>query len=384
MANRLSDQLVRTTQPVPTRQSFLWDDQIAGFGLRITPAGAKSFVVQHRVNGRSRRVTIGSYPDWTVVAAREAAKRLKREMDMGTDPTAQRRAVRSAPRVTDLWERYEREVLPRKAPRSQVDERIMWAKVIEPRLGNRLVQDISHDDIDDLHRWVTVERRTPVRANRTVEVLRRMFNLTIRWQWRTDNPAVGVKRNPEEKRHRYLSPDEIRRLVAALDAHPQKTSAAAIKLLLLTGARRGEVLGATWDMFDLGQGIWTKPSAHTKQRKLHRVPLGTDAVQLLQSLRSQACGDYVFPGSHGAPLRELKRTWSTVCQKAGLADCRIHDLRHSFASILVSSGASLPIIGRMLGHTQASTTDRYAHLFDEPLRHAAEHVGSVVMQGPSK
>jgi integrase len=205
-----------------------------------------------------------------------------------------------------------------------------------------------------------------------------MFNLAIRRKWRADNPAVGVKRNFEDKRHRYLSPDEIARLVAALDGHPQRMSAAALRLLLLTGARRGEVLGATWDMFDLERGIWTKPSAHTKQRRLHRVPLSSPALELLRDLRKRANGPYVFPGSRGLPLREVKRTWASVCQTARLSDCRIHDLRHSFASILASSGASLPVIGRLLGHTQSATTDRYAHLFDEPLRIATEQVGLIV------
>lgn len=380
MAERLTEQLIRSAQPAPGRQTFLWDAQIAGFGLRITPAGAKSFITQHRVNGQTRRVTIGSHPDWTVQAAREAARELKREMDQGRDPNADRDMARTAPSMTELWRRYEAEALCRKAPRSQVDELIMWNKIIEPRLGRRKVQDVRREDVDDLHRWVTAERRTPVRANRTVEVLRRMFNLAIRWSWRPDNPAIGIQRNPEEKRHRYLTPDEIGRLMAALDGHPEQASANALRLLLLTGARRGEVLAATWAMFDLDAGVWTKPAAFTKQRRLHRVPLSSPALSVLRTLRAQADGDYVFPGAAGGPLLDVKRTWAAVCKSAGITDCRIHDLRHAFASILASSGASLPVIGRMLGHTQASTTSRYAHLFDEPLRAAAEQVGRVVMR----
>jgi integrase len=379
VAERLTDQLVRNASIPATTQAFLWDAQIAGFGLRVTPGGAKSFIAQHRVNGRTRRVTIGSYPDWTVQAAREMAKELKREMDCGRDPNASRDAARRAPSMVDLWDRYEAEVLTRKAPRSQIDERIMWANIIKPRLGDRRVHEIAQEDIDDLHRWVTVERQTPVRANRTVEVLRRLFNLAVRWKWRTENPAVGIKRNAEERRHRYLSPDEISRLMTALDGHKEETSAAALKFLLLTGARRGEVLGATWEMFNLLEGIWTKPASFTKQRKLHRVPLSSPALSILQSLRERSASDYVFPGSEGRHLVDIKRTWVTVCRTAEISDCRIHDLRHSFASILASAGASLPIIGQMLGHTQASTTSRYAHLLDEPLRAAAEQVGKAVV-----
>jgi integrase len=192
-------------------------------------------------------------------------------------------------------------------------------------------------------------------------------------------------------------------------------SANAIKLLMLTGARRGEVLGATWAMFDLDNGIWTKPSAHTKQRREHRVPLSGPALQLLLEMRESAqrqasnsgvpASPFVFPGAGGKPLTDIKRTWSSVCRKAGLTvqvakksldgnaimgkdgkpvlvqhqSVRLHDLRHSFASILVSAGASLPLIGQLLGHTQPQTTQRYSHLFDEVLRQAAETVGNYVV-----
>lgn len=193
-------------------------------------------------------------------------------------------------------------------------------------------------------------------------------------------------------------------------------SANAIKLLMLTGARRGEVLGATWAMFDLEHGVWNKPSAHTKQRKLHRVPLSGPAVQLLTEMKEAAkrkadgtpLDPFVFPGANGKALTEIKRTWVSVCRKAGLGaeveqtdrngkvildrhgkpkmvfrpNVRIHDIRHSFASILVSAGASLPLIGQMLGHTQVQTTQRYAHLFDDPLRKAAETVGAFVLPAP--
>jgi integrase len=340
---------------------------------------------------------------------------MKREVDHGHDPMGERQAQRDAPTVKELWERYEREHLPQKAPRTQVDERIMWQKIILPRFGRTKVADITHDDVDAFHRDITIVRGTPVRANRTVEVLRRAFNLAIRWKWRDDNPASGVRRNPEEKRNRYLNKVEIAALARALNEHSEPMSANAIKLLMLTGARRGEVLGATWEMFDLENGVWTKPSAHTKQRRVHRVPLSSPAIQLLAAMKDAAqhaaeatstpCNPFVFPGANDKPMTDIKRTWASVCRKAGLAvqvekkgrdgkimqgkdgkpamvwqpSVRIHDLRHSFASILVSAGASLPLIGQLLGHTQVQTTQRYAHLFDDPLRKAAETVGAYVL-----
>ncbi|MGZ5874325.1 MAG: tyrosine-type recombinase/integrase [Bradyrhizobium sp.] len=256
----------------------------------------------------------------------------------------------------------------------------------------------------ELHRDITRIRKTPVRANRTIEVLRGAFNLAIRWHWRQDNPAKGIQRNPEEKRERYLNKTDIMALARALNEQKEVASANAIKLLMLTGARRGEVLNATWDMFDLDQGIWVKPSAHTKQRRIHRVPLSGPAIELLRSIRTEATSQFVFCGAGGKALIDIKRTWSSACKVAGLTtqvpkrtrsgkvvvdssgapimidqpNVRMHDLRHSFASILVSAGASLPLIGQLLGHTQAQTTHRYAHLFDRPMRDAAEAVGAFV------
>lgn len=414
MLGKLTEAAARKALPPVRGQTMLWDSEVKGFALRITPGGAKSFILDYRIEGRQRRITIGSWPDWTVAAARLTARDMKREVDLGHDPMGERQAQREAPTVQEMWERYAREHLPKKAARSQADERMMWEKIILPRFGKMKVAAITHDDVDALHRDITEIRGTPVRANRTVEVLRKAFNLSIRWKWREDNPASGVRRNQEEKRNRYLNRTEIAALAQALNKHSEPVSANAIKLLMLTGARRGEVLGATWEMFDLENGVWTKPSSHTKQRKLHRVPLSGPAVQLLLEMKEaakvevegEAPSPYVFPGPTGKPLIEIKRTWVSVCRKAGLGaeapqldangkpvldrhgnpkkvfepNVRIHDIRHSFASILVSAGASLPLIGQMLGHTQVQTTQRYAHLFDDPLRKAAETVGAFVLQ----
>jgi integrase len=404
MTERLNDASVRNAPFPPRGQTLFWDGEIKGLALRITP-GAKSFVLNYRVEGRQRRITIGSYPDWSVQAARKAAKELKREVDQGCDPMGERHAERAAPILIDLWERYEAEYLPRKAAKSQAGERAMWANIVLPRLGREKLASVSHADVDALHHYITTVRGTPIVANRVIAFMRRMFNLAKRWGWLADNPATGVHKNPEEKRNRYLTRDEIIALAQALNEHAEAISANAIKLLMLTGARRGEVLGARWAMFDLENGVWTKPSAHTKQRRLHRVPLGGAALQLLIDMKQEATrkaeasgttmSPFVFPGVNGKSLTEIKRSWASVCKKAGLIEkmprqngkggemwrptVHLHDLRHSFASILVSSGASLPLIGQMLGHTQPQTTARYAHLYDDPLREAAETVGTFVL-----
>jgi integrase len=380
---RLTDKLVRGL-PLPQKGAVItYDADVAGFGARITAAGARAFVLNYMCVGRERRLTIGQFPIWSATAAREEARLLRRKVDAGVDPMDERDAkataadaARSAPTMNDLFARYEAEHLPRKSPRAASDDRSMWIKIVLPRLGKMKVGEVRPTDIDALHAEISKTR--PVRANRLIEVVRKAFNMAVRWGWRTDNPASGVHRNHEEKRARYLSGEEIIRLSEALAAHPERASANAIRLLLLTGARRNEVLTAQWDMFNLDTGVWAKPSSHTKQRKMHRVPLSTAARQLLVGMRADAAAPYVFPGRSGGPLTDIKRTWAAVCGNAGISGCRVHDLRHTYASILAGAGMSLPIIGALLGHTQAQTTSRYAHLLDDPLRVATERVGNVV------
>ena len=197
MAERLTEIRARKELAPARGQTILWDTDVKGFALRVTPGGAKSFLLDYRVEGRQRRITIGSFPDWSVQAARTAAKKLKQEVDGGRDPMGQRHADRVAPTLQDVWERYETEYLPRKAVRAQADERSMWQKIILPRLGKLKIASIDADHIDELHRDVTNVRGTPVRANRVVEVLRRAFNLAIRWKWLTDNPPPGFARTPK-------------------------------------------------------------------------------------------------------------------------------------------------------------------------------------------
>lgn len=379
MAERLTDALARRASAGNRPQKFFWDADVKGFALRVTNRGAKAFILDYRVAGRQRRITIGNYPDWTVIAARDVAKSMKRDVNLGQDPMGDRHSERVAPTISDLWDRYAIEHLVHKADRSQADERSMWAKLILPSLAKVKVKDLAHDQVAALHREITIDRGTPVRANRTIEVLRKALGMAVRWQWRPDNPATGIRRNAEDKRQHFLSTEELARVMRALADHPERVSANALKLLVLTGARRGEVLSARWDMFDLDKGVWTKPSAHTKQKKEHRVPLSAAAISMLKEIRQETTGSCVFPGkTPDAPITDIKRTWATICKTAGIERVRIHDLRHSFASLLVSNGASLPLIGAMLGHTQVATTARYAHLYDDPLRDAAEQVSAAI------
>lgn len=377
---RLTDAVVRKLAAPEKGNKIRYCGETPGFGCRVTAAGAKALILNYRIKGRERRFTIGAWPDWTVGTAREEAKRLKRDVDLGHDPLEERATDRTAPTIAELARRYREDHLPKK--RSRRDDESMLDRDVLPVLARLKVADVRHADVERLHREIS--KRAPIRANRVVALLSRMFNLAIRWGWRADNPARGIERNHEDRRQRFLSPAEIARLAQVLDRHPERTSASLVKLLLLTGARFGETASATWDQFDLTAGVWTKPSAHTKQRKEHRVPLSAPARQLLAELKAaNGSSAFVFPSSRGRPVTTIKKFWGTVCREAEIEGCRIHDLRHSHASILASAGLSLPVIGALLGHTQPGTTARYAHLLDDPLREAVERVGAMVDGKPS-
>jgi len=385
MSQHLTDGIVKGLAKPRTGNRITYDEKLKGFGVRVTAAGTRAFILNYRTKaGRERRYTIGSFPDWKVAAARAEASELKIRIDRGGDPVAELQAERGAPTVADLCKRFEDEHLPRCRPSTKRDYQAAIANDILPAMKHLKVADVTYSDIDALHRKIT-KRGAPYLANRRVAVLSKMFSLAIRWKYRTDNPAKGIERNQEVKRERYLTNDELGRLAIALAAHPDQQGANIIRLLLLTGARSGEVKAMRWADLDLETGVWTKPGATTKQKTKHRVPLSAPARQLLADIRAEADDDdeFVFPGRISGPRVEIKDIWADLRKTAGIVGARPHDLRHTYASVLVSAGQSLPIIGRLLGHTQASTTQRYAHLFDDPLRAATERAADVVTGRPS-
>ena len=373
---RITDALVRGLEQPTKGNRIVFDDRLPGFGVRITAKGYVAFVLNYMFKGRERRITIGGYGTWTVAAARKRAAEMKVEVANGVDPLEDRNQARHAPTVVDLYNRYRDDYMPKLAPRSAQDQRSMFTKSILPRIGSKKVEDVTFNDCEALHRHLTKDR--PLRANRVIEVLRRAFNLAIKWGWLDRNPAVGIEKNPEVKRERYLTLDEIQRLLVELDRHAQRNSCDVIRFILFTGCRKGEALRASWDQFDDSLRIWTKPAATTKQRRLHRVPVSSEVTTLLAKRQKSAVSKYVFDSGSGQPLTDIKKTWVSVTTAANISNARVHDLRHTFASIAVSKGLSLPIVGAMLGHTQAQTTSRYAHLMDEPLLQAAELVSNSI------
>lgn len=371
---KLTKRFVDLAQPT-SKDVFHWDDDMPGFGLRVKPSGVKSYIVQYRQNGRSRRMTIGRHGVLTAEEARKLARKQLGSVAHGNDPAEERHARRIAPTVKDLCDDYmERHALPNKRPSSVRNDYSMIESIILPKLGPKKVDEIIRRNVEPiLHRM----KDTPYRANRVRALLSKMFSLAVAWGWRDDNPVLGIEKFQEQKRDRWLSEEELQRLTTVLEAHLNQKNANIIRLLILTGARKGEVLNATWGQFDLERGVWTKPAHTTKQKRTEYVPLSSAAIELLTSWEKQMgdIGDYVFPGNvPGKPVHCIKKFWDEVRTAANLNEVRIHDLRHTFASHLVSNGTSLPIVGRLLGHTQPQTTQRYAHLADAPLRQALERI----------
>jgi integrase len=357
------------------------------------PEGARSFFLNYRIDGRERRYTIGEYPTWAVAAARQEAKEMrKRVTSRGEDPAADKRERREAATVRDLIDRYIEEHLPTKTGGKYraADEKRMLAMI-----GNELgmhtkVADVHFGDVEAMHRRITAgtDRPRPVRANRILGIASKMFTLALRpmagedkpWRNAVDgNPCKGVARNREEARERFFSQTELAAIGDALASYPGPAADCA-RLIMLTGCRPAEAMRAQWNEFDSEDGYWIKPSAHTKQRKVHKLPLNPPAIELIGRLRKHRRGKWVFPGSvAGAPLTAMWHVWHFVRDQAGLdKDARLYDLRHTFASVGAGGGLSLPVIGRLLGHTQPRTTQRYAHLADDPLKEASEKIGKVI------
>jgi integrase len=380
-----------------------YDDEVRGFGVRVTRNGVKSFILNYRINGRVRRATIGRCEEWSVTGARKKAETLRGQINDGIDPLAELEAERGAFTFADLAREYMEDAEGRKRPTSLRNDRAMLAHILQPQLGNCHLAEIDSDALSKIHRSL---KATPYRANRVLALSSAMFrwatrNNQAKAKWGiADNPARAIERYHEEQREKWLTQEQLESLQRALAAYPDPEAADAIRLLILTGSREGEVLNADWSQFDLQRGIWTKPSHHTKQKKIEHVPLSKASLIVLKRMAARRNGSpYLFPGRRENAARvTLRRPWVQVCKTAGLAleeriqgkrrqlvrykpIVRIHDLRHTFASHLVSKGESLHIVGKLLGHTQPQTTARYAHVADTALRDAANHFGDLIRGG---
>lgn len=368
--------------PPKGEERWLWDDELPGFGLRLYGSGRRVFFVQFRLGGRGapqRRLKLGIYGIVTPAQAREWAEQALRLVAEGKDPKALKleeraAAARTLEAVAAEW------LADGRGKRRDSTLRLygdLLGRLILPELGKRPVSALTHAEVA---RWHARQREAPFQGNRGLAVLAALMAWCIRRGERPaalGNPAQGVERFAERSRERFLSEAELAAIGEAIAAEEAKGmnpyAAAALRLLLLTGARRDEVRTLRWDAVDLARAQLRIAESKTGQKSIALAPA---AVQLLAELPTIAGSPYVFPGSSPKhPLSNLNRPWDAVREAAGLADVRLHDVRHSFASLGLARGVSLPMLGRLLGHSRVATTERYAHLAKDAVTRAAEDVG---------
>jgi len=375
---KLTKRVIEAAKP-DTKEALLWDSELKGFFCKITPSGKRSYFLYYRTkDGQQRKPKLGEHGAVTCEQAREMALKMLAAVSAGNDPSREQQDKRKAPTLAEFAARYvEQHAKNKKKPRSVEEDEGNLARHILPVLGSMKLASITRKHITDLHHTM---REKPTTANRVIALLSKMFNLAEAWGLRTDgsNPCRHVQKYKENKRTRYLSEAELARLGAVLaeDAANgiHNAAANAIRLLILTGCRHSEVLTLTWQEVDTERHCLRLKDSKTGAKT---IPLNPPALALLASLAVVDGNPHVFPGRFAeSHLTNLDRYWGSVKKRAGLEDVRLHDLRHTYASVGAAGGFSLPVIGALLGHTQASTTQRYAHLADNPLKHATDVIGA--------
>ena len=366
---------------IQAAEYFIWDDELPGFALRVLPSGRKGYIVQYRAGRRSRRMSLGPSTVLTCEQARTRAIGIIAAARNGDDPAAERDAERKTITVKELAERFDKEhVSVRVKETTAKGYRRLIERTILPALGRHRVTEVTRADIAKLHHDL---RHIPYEANRCLEVISKMFSLAEMWGLRPDgsNPRKHIKKYAEEKRERFLSPAELKRVGDVLremeDEGIELSSAiAAARLLILTGCRLGEIMTLQWEHVDLAGMALRLPDSKTGAKVVH---LGQPAIDVLTGIKKVDKNPWVIVGTlPGARLTDLQPFWRRVRARAGLNDVRIHDLRHTFASTAVASGQGLPMISKLLGHTQVQTTARYAHLAADPVRTAADAVANTL------
>lgn len=366
--------------PEGARRVDYFDAGIPGFMLEVRCSGGKTFYQRYRDGGgRERQFKIGPADILTVSQARRKARAVLAEAILGSDPQKEREELRSIPTlaefIRDSYMPYAKNV-----KRSwQTDETILRIHILQ-KFGAFRLDQISDQAIAALLSRMRDQGYASGTTNRVLVLLRYIFNLAKKWgvPGSAKNPTAGLKTAPDVCRERFLTHDEARRLLLALDADENRVAASAIKLLLFTGARRNEITYAKWELVNWEKRTLLVPRA--KSGRPRSIQLNSAALELLKSIPRVEDNPYIFPSPvTGRPSPSLHFPWFRIRDRAGLLDIRLHDLRHSFASFLVNQGVSLYVVQGLLGHTQARTTQRYAHLANDTLSDAAEVIRNVVL-----
>ncbi len=367
--------------PSKDKAYILWDGDIPGFGVRVMPSGRKSFVLQYRIGRRSRTMSLGYTRVITPEKARGMAIAHLAAIEDNRDPLADRDDLREALTVRELALRFDAEhIAVHLKPLTAAEYRRSLSKAILPFFGRRLIAEVTREEIARFrHKY----RHIPYFANRCLAILSKMFNLAELWGLRPDgsNPCRHIRKYKESRRERFLSAAELRRIgemLSEMKAERVEMASAliAIRLLILTGCRLSEILTLKWEHVDFDAGVLNLPDSKTGAKVVY---LGQPAVEMLRTAPRLHDNPWVIWGKKpGAHLYGLQDVWERVRARAGLKNARIHDLRHTFASAAVAAGQGLPMIGKLLGHTQVATTARYAHLAADPVKAAAEQVSSAI------
>ena len=372
----LTSRLARESKP-QEKDTILFDMKLPGFGLRLHPSGHKVYVVQTRIQGRTRRIVIARYGELKLSQARRSAREMLARIRAGENPADAIQREKEAPTFSEFAEEYLRRCDPLWKPSGRKTVRIYLKSRILPAFGRMPLDRIGHED---LAAWFdSASRERPGAANRAFEILRAMMTRAEEWglRERDTNPCLGIVKNPRKKIARFLDAYELARLGRALDEREAEWPefVTAIRLLALTGCRRSEVLNLRW--CDVSDEALHLPDSKTGPRA---VPLGEAARVLIEALRGEWRRDgFLFPSyAEGWRQDALRLRWQVVCKDAGLGKLRLHDLRHTMASHAVMSGENLPLVGKLLGHRRHRTTAGYAHLADGHLVEAAEKVGRII------
>jgi len=400
MAKRLTKSRIDKAHP-QEREYTIWDDSLPGFGVRIRPGGTKTFIVQKRL-GKGRReikMNVGRYcAPMTLEVARQQAKEWIGEILQGNDP--RRNTPENDITLAEFAIRFSEETDMRKKEQTIINEHSLLKHHIIPILGNVLVSELTRSDVARMMRkikqpeTVKIQRTNKARgksivrgglhcANRARDVLSAIMTHAIVLELRQTNPVSQVKPFKTQKRERYLTKEEIGRLAQALKeadaAGENQYATAAIRLIFYTGARKGEIISLKWSYVDYSRSMAFLSDSKTGAKGLYLPRL---AVELLEALPKRAGSPWVLPSLRGqGHLIGLQRVWSKIRRTAGIEDVRLHDLRHTFASVGAANGLSLFIIGKALGHSNPATTQRYAHLANDPISQAvdqiADHIGAL-------